>query len=1097
MNRIHPLLLCGLVLLTVPSPAQRSSGAEKDEQNPLKAETFSGLRFRSIGPALTSGRIVDLAVDPRNRARYFAAAASGGVWRTLNAGTTWEPVFDGEGSYSIGCITLDPTNSNIVWVGSGENNSQRSVAYGDGVYRSADGGTTWKNMGLGRSEHIGKILIDPRDGNVVYVAAQGPLWGPGGDRGLFKTTDGGTTWTAILTISPNTGVTDVIMDPRFPDVLYAAAYQRRRHVWTLINGGPESAFYRSGDGGKSWTKLSAGLPTEDMGRIGLAIAPTRPDTLYAIIELPNRKGGIYRSCNRGASWEKRGDYASASAQYYSELIVDPVDADRVYSMDVMLKVSDDGGATWRNLGERSKHVDNHALWIDPSDPDYYLAGCDGGLYESFDRARTWRFLENLPITQFYRVSVDNSTPFYFIYGGTQDNFSLGGPSRTISASGINNADWVVTTSGDGFESVIDPEDPSTVYSQSQYGGLVRWDRRTGEAIGIKPQEEQGDPPLRWNWDSPLLISPHSHTRLYFAANRLFRSDDRGNTWQAVSPDLTRRIDRNTLPVMDRVWGVDAVAKNASTSLYGNIVALSESPLREGLLFVGTDDGLIQVTEDGGKSWRKIERFPGVPERTYVSRLEASRHDPATVFAAFENHQNADFHPYVLKSTDLGRSWTSLASNLPENGPVYALAEDHVRPELLFCGTEFGVFCTIDGGGTWVQLKGGLPTIAVRDIAIQPREDDLVLATFGRGFYILDDYAPLRTITPDLLKRGTILFGVREAQMYIQSRPLGMVGKAFVGETFYMGENEPPAATFTYYLPEELRTRRQMRKAAEKEAVKEGRTPAYPTADALRAEDDEEPPSVILTVTDETGSVVRRLTGPVTAGFHRVAWDLRYPAATPAKLSGPDPEDPFAEPDQGPLVMPGTYRVSLSKRVDGVTTALTAPVTFSAATLGTAAVPAADRPALLAFQKEVADLQRAVQGTVRVLDDVGGRLPLLRKAQVDAPAASASWKDSIRALEVKLQALGRRLRGDRTLTARNEAVPPSIVDRVEGIVSDQWLSTSAPTQTHRRAFDIAAAEFAPLLEEVRTLVERDLRAVEGALEAAGAPWTPGRIPHWNK
>ena len=550
--------------------------------------------------------------------------------------------------YSIGCVTIDPTNPNVVWVGTGENNSQRSVGYGDGVYRSEDGGKSWKNVGLKASEHIGKIVVDPKDPNVVYVAAQGPLWAPGGDRGLYKTTDGGKTWNAVLTIDENTGVSDVVMDPRDPDILIAASYQRRRHVFTLIDGGPGSGVHKTTDGGKTWKKITSGLPKEEMGRIGLAIAPAEPDTVYALVETAaaNKAGGTYRSTNRGESWEKRGDYVPGGPMYYQEISVDPKDPERLYSMDVFLKVSDDAGKTWRNLGERYKHVDNHAIWVDPRDTDHYLVGCDGGLYESFDRAATWRFFDNLPVTQFYRVDVDNSSPVYYVYGGTQDNNTLGGPSRTLNAHGTANHDWFVTWGGDGFHARIDPTDPNIVYSTLQHGVLGRFDRRSGEAVLIQPQEKPGDDPLRWNWDSPLVLSPHNPTRLYFAAQRVFRSEDRGDSWTPISEDLTRRIDRNKLKVMGKVWGPDAVAKGASTSFYGNIVSLDESPLVEGLLYVGTDDGLVQVSEDGGKTWRRQDSFPGVPVMSYVSDLFASRFDANVVYATFNNHKAGDFKPYA-------------------------------------------------------------------------------------------------------------------------------------------------------------------------------------------------------------------------------------------------------------------------------------------------------------------------------------------------------------------------------------------------------------------------------------------------------------------
>src|SRR5437867_1109949 len=674
----------------VKKPEQATSEDESRPRDPMSTPTFNGLRFRSLGPAFTSGRVIGFAVEPNNPSRFFVASASGGIWKTVNDGTTWTPVFDREGSYSIGAIALDPKNPLTVWVGTGENNSQRSVSYGSGLYRSDDGGKTWKNVGLKTSEHIGRIVIDPKDSNSVYVAAQGPLWGPGGDRGLFKTTDGGKTWKKILNISDNTGVTDVAIDPQNPETVYAAAYQRRRHMFTLIDGGPESAIYKSTDAGATWNKLRAGLPATDMGRIGLAISPVDTNVIYATIESGDRKGGIFRSSDRGGSWEKRNEF-DAGAMYYAHVVADPKNVDRIYVMNVFLMVSDDGGRTLRRLGERSKHVDNHEIWIDPANNDHYLVGCDGGVYESYDRGANWFFKSNLPLGQFYDVTVDNATPFYNVYGGMQDNYSVGGPSRTRSASGIVNSDWFVTHGGDGFRTQVDPEDPNTIYAELQYGSLVRFDKRTGERMGIQPALGRGEDPLRWNWDSLFIISPHSHTRLYFAADKLFRSDDRGDSWKVISGQLSRGLDRDKLPVMGKVWSMDAVAKNQSTAFFGNASALAESQKKEGLIYVGTDDGLIQITEDAGKNWRKVEKLLDVPELAYVSRVVASNHDANNAYVAFENHQHADFKPYLVKTIDAGRSWTSIKSNLPANQPVWAIAEDHVNPNLLFVGNEFGLY----------------------------------------------------------------------------------------------------------------------------------------------------------------------------------------------------------------------------------------------------------------------------------------------------------------------------------------------------------------------------------------------------------------------
>jgi len=1073
-----------------------SKAAAKTDAMGLNADTLAGLELRGIGPALTSGRVVDLAVHPTEPATWYVAVASGGVWKTLNGGISWTPIFDSQGSYSIGCVTLDPANPLVVWVGSGENNSQRSVAYGDGVYKSTDGGKSWENVGLKQSEHIGRILIDPRDSNTVYVAAQGPLWAPGGDRGLYKTTDGGRVWKQILKIGDYTGVSEVVFDPRRPDVLYAAAYQRHRQVWTLIDGGPESAIYKSTDAGATWKKLENGLPKEEMGRIGLAVSPADPDVVYAIIEAANKAGGFFRSTDSGGNWEKMSDYMSTSPQYYNEIIADPVNVGRVYSMDTFAQVTEDGGKTFRRLGEKFKHVDNHSLWIDPRDVDHLIEGCDGGIYETFDRGANWRYIANLPITQFYKLAVDDTRPFYNVYGGTQDNFTLGGPSRTTTAQGIVNSDWFVTVGGDGFQPQVDPQDPDIVYSQAQHGALVRHDRKNGEVIDIQPQPEGPVESLRWNWDSPLIISPHSHTRLYFAAQKLFRSDDRGDSWRAVSPDLTRQIDRNKLKVMGRVWSVDSVAKNASTSFYGNIVSLDESPMREGLLYVGTDDGLVQVSEDAGASWRRIERFPGVPETTYVSRLRASQHDAGTVYAAFDNHKAGDFKPYLLRSADRGASWTSIAGDLPERGTVYAVVEDHVDPNLLFAGTEFGLFATFDGGKRWIQLKGGMPIIQVRDLVIQKRENDLVAATFGRGFYILDDYTPLRGLSAESLEKGSLLFPIEPALMYVPSTPMGLKEKSFMGEGFYTAPNPPFGAVFTWYLKDEIKSKKKTRQDQEKEIIKKGGDVFYPSWDQIRAEDREEDPAILFTITDDDGNVVRRLSAPAKKGFHRIAWDLRYPASVPTSLAPPNTDNPFADPPVGPMVVPGSYKVAMAQRVGGVVTTLAGPVEFEAVSLGSATLPAKDRAGLLAFEKKTARLQRAVLGAIQAADEAGTRLSHLKKALLDTPGADPALGGEVRAMEARLKDLQVELTGNDTMSRRNEPTPPSISDRVAQIVGGHWTSTSEPTRTHQRQYEVAATAFADTLAKLRTLVEADLKSLEDRVESAGAPWTPGRVPRWR-
>ncbi len=1092
MRRFLVLALAVLVLLPAADVfAKKAKDTAADEPKALMSDTtLSGLEFRLIGPAYNSGRVVDFAVQPDKTQVIYAATASGGIWKTVNNGTTWKPIFDSEGSYSIGCLAMDPTNYNTIWVGTGENNSQRSVAFGDGVYRSDDGGNSWKNMGLKNSEHIGDIVIDPRDSKVVYVAAQGPLWKSGGDRGLYKTTDAGATWERVLHVSDDTGFNEVHMDPRNPDVLYATSYQRRRHVWTLINGGPETGIHKSTDAGATWTELETGLPEADMGKIGIAISPANPDVIYAVIEAQRDESGIYKSTDRGETWSKVSEYVAGSPQYYNELVADPVDVNTVYAMDTWLHHTVDGGTTWTKVGEDNKHVDNHAMWINPADTDHFVVGCDGGAYLSYDRGATWKFIANLPITQFYRVSVDNSKPFYYVYGGTQDNNSLGGPHRTLDSSGISNEDWFVTVGGDGYETVVDPTNPDIVYSQWQYGGLVRYDRASGELIDIQPQEEPGEDAHRWNWDSPLIISPHSPTRLYYACQRLYRSDDRGDSWTAVSGDLSQAIDRDTLPVMGKIQSIDAVAKNQSTSHYGNIVALTESPLVEGLIYVGTDDGLIQVTEDGGANWRVAAAAPGVPKLSYAFRVEASLHDADTLYAVFNNKKAGDFKPYVYVSRDRGASWSSIAGDLPERGPAYSLIQDHVKPELIFVGTEFGVFATVNEGTNWVKLKGGLPTIQVRDMDIHRTENDLVLGTFGRGFYVLDDYTALRQISEQALEGEAILFPVRDALRYVEKT--SRIGDR--GHDFYAADNPPFGATFTYYLKDGFTSLTDQRAETEKKAVEKETELVIPSFDELRAEDEELEPAMVFTIRDADGNVVRRIEGCAKKGIQRATWDLRYPSSRPTDISGNKPSR-WGTPWIGPLAAPGTFSVSMAKKIDGVMTEVAGPVEFEVVNLSLAALPGAPPDEALAFESKVARLQRAVDGAVKLTGRSRNRLAHLRKAILDTPAADAAQLATARALQTELDDINIALVGDPTKLGRNVFTPPAISDRVNRLVGGLWTTTQGPTGTQRDNYRWAGEAFTVELGRIDALIA-GLETLESELETQGAPWTPGRVPTWQ-
>jgi photosystem II stability/assembly factor-like uncharacterized protein len=891
-----------IVAAALLAPALLTAQARQQAQPPRAADTpqlstalLNALAFRSIGPTMSSGRIQDVAINWKNPNTWYVAAGSGGLWKTTNRGITFTPIFDQQGSYSMGSVVIDPKNDSIIWVGSGENTSQRSASFGDGVYKSTDAGRTWANVGLRNSEHIQKLIIDPRNSDVVWVAAQGPLWSAGGERGLYKTTDGGRTWQASLTIDENTGVTDVAMDPRNPDVLYAAAYQRRRHVGMLMGGGPGSGIYKTVDGGRSWKKIEAGLPQVNKGRIALAISPQQPDVIYAWMNLAHPRAErmeFWRSSNGGESWEFMSNRQVQDPQYYGEIFTDPHRFDRVYVVEMNLHFTDDGGKTWRQLPAQGVHVDHHSFEVNPADPNHFILGNDGGLYESFDQGATWRHFNNMPLSQFYRIASDNAWPFYNVTGGMQDNGSQLGPARSAHSVGVRTLDWVSTGGGDGMQSRVDPDNPSIVYSQTQ-GSTTRLDLTTGASKSVRPAPNNTQPTftnrdVRWHWDVPLVISTHDPATIYMAGSRVFRSRDRGDSWQMISGDITRQINRDTLPIMGRLWpdSTEWVSRNTYTNDYGTSLAFDESPLQAGLLLVGTDDGVVSMSADGGATWTRFDRFPGVPMLAQVTEVVASRHDVNTFYVSFTNFNRGDFTPYILKTTDRGRTFTSIRGTLPDRHPVWSIAEDHVNPNLLFVGTEFGVFTTVDGGRNWVSLRNGVPTIAIRDLEIQRRESDLVLGTFGRGAFVLDDYSPLRGLSAQTLAQDFALLPMRHALQYQQ---LSQVRNELHG---WAAPNPPYGALMTYY-------------------VRSAIAGAAPNASDS---------ALVVTITGADGALVRHLPVAPTVGLNRVAWNLR---AAPAPAAGRGGGGGFGGA-QGEPVAPGKYTLQLARKVDGQFTAVGQP-----------------------------------------------------------------------------------------------------------------------------------------------------------------------------
>lgn len=1086
------LVYITLVSFVLLIPMLGFSQKEKSKKDTIFTESlFKGLKFRNLGPAFMSGRIADIAINPEDESTWYIAVGSGGVWKTENAGITWKPIFDGQKSYSIGCISIDPGNPHVIWVGTGENIGGRHVGYGDGIYKSEDGGSTWKNMGLKESHHLSKIVIHPENPDVIWVAAQGPLWSKGGERGLYKSNDGGKTWTKKLGDDEWTGVTDILIDPRNPDRLYAATWQRHRNVAAYMSGGPGTAIYASTDGGETWKKLKKGLPGSNMGKIGLAISPQKPDVLYAAIELDRRSGAVYRSTDRGASWKKQSSAVSGATgpHYYQELYACPHEFDRIYLADVRIQVSDDGGRNFRRLDEQYKHSDNHAIAFKRSDPEYLLIGTDGGLYESFDLAKNWRYMANLPLTQYYKLAVDDAEPFYNIYGGTQDNGTQGGPSRTDNRHGIRNADWYIILSADGHQPATEPGNPDIVYAESQQGNLSRIDRTTGETISIKPQPGAGEDYERFNWDAPILVSPHSPTRLYFASQRVWRSDDRGDSWTAISGDLTLNQERITLPIMgktqswDSPWDIDAMSN------YNTITSLAESPRQEGLIYAGTDDGIVQLTEDGGKTWTKIEvgSLPGVPATAFVNDIKADLYDAGTVYVVLDNHKFGDLDPYLLKSTDKGNTWKSIKGNLPDRTLVWRIVQDHVKPGLLFAATEFGIYFTIDGGEQWTKLSGNVPTISFRDLAIQKRENDLVGASFGRGFYVLDDYSILRDISREELSSGEKLFSPRKAWWYMKRPVISFGERGSQGGATYHAPNPPYGAVFTYYLAESRKTLKEKRKEREKKLTKEKKNIPFPGWDEVEKERREEKPGMILIVKNSDGEVVRKINGPATKGFHRVAWDLRMPS-----VSALDPDRLYSSyRSGGMLAAPGEYTVSLAESRGGNTVILSEAVPFEVVPLHKGALKGATPQEAAAFWREVEEIRKVTSSLSIVLREAQSRVSVMKKALSRTALPPGKLDSVLYQLNQDLYELDEKLYGNRSKSEVGEKSPPGINQRIGVAAWGSSNSTYGPTPTHRQSLEIAIDEFAEVKSSLEDILENRIPEAEQMLIDAGAPWIKGQ------